>query len=331
MCLTRDGRFRVDLSGNRQEKIMTIQQLEYILAVDKFRHFGQAAESCFVTQPTLSAQISKLEKELNVIIFDRSKMPVIPTETGSQIIEQAKKVVSHSKGIYELVSQLKGDISGIIKLGIIPTLAPYLLHRFIKNFIDKFPKVQLQVEEMVTEDVIKKLKNDEIDLGIVVTPLNESGLLEKPMFYEKFFAYLSEGHPLLRKDKISVEDLDTTDLWMLQQGHCFRDQVLNLCNQAKFQKMNFHYESGSLEGLKNMVNEYQGVTLLPELATFSMSEKEKTRLRTFEGEEPIREVSIVLTRSFLKQKLVELLYNEITASIPQEMTSKAHGKIIRFK
>ncbi|MCH7397450.1 hydrogen peroxide-inducible genes activator [Belliella sp. DSM 107340] len=310
---------------------MTIQQLEYILAIDKFRHFGNAAEACFVTQPTLSAQVNKLEKELEVIIFDRSKMPVIPTESGAQIIEQAKKVVSHSKGIYEIVAQLKGDVSGVIKLGIIPTLAPYLLHRFIRNFLEKYPKVQLQVEEMVTEEIIRKLKNDELDLGVVVTPLDESGLLEKPMFYEKFYAYLSEGHPLLSKKKISVLDFESTDMWVLQQGHCFRDQVLNFCNKAKFQKMNFHYESGSLEGLKYMVNEYKGVTLLPELATFYMTENEKNRLRSFEGEEPTREVSIVLTRSFLKQKLVALLYNEITASIPQEMTSKAHGKIVRFK
>lgn len=310
---------------------MTIQQLEYIIAVDKFRHFGQAAESCFVTQPTLSAQVSKLEKELEVILFDRSKMPVIPTEIGAQIIAQAKKVVSESKGIFELVSQLKGDISGVIKLGIIPTLAPYLLHRFIKSFLEKYPNVKIQVEEIVTEEIIRKLKNDELDLGIVVTPLNEPGILEKPVFYEKFLAYMSQGHPLLKKEKLLPSDLDTNDMWMLQQGHCFRDQVLNLCNESKFERMNFHYESGSLEGLRNMVNQYTGFTLLPELATFFLSDEEKSRLRRFEGEEPIREVSIVLTRSFLKKKLVELLFKEISDAIPQEMTSKAHGKVVRFK
>lgn len=310
---------------------MTIQQLEYIIAVDKHRHFGHAAESCFVTQPTLSAQVNKLEKELGVILFDRSKMPVIPTEIGSTIIEQAKKVTSHSKGIFELVSQLKGDVSGVIKIGIIPTLAPYLLHRFIRVFLEKYPKVQLQVEDLITEEILKRLKNDEIDLGIIVTPLEEPGFLEKPMFYEKFYAYLSKDHPLLKKERLDIKDLENADMWVLQQGHCFRDQVLNLCNKNKFQRMNFHYESGSLEGLKNMVNKYQGITLLPELATFDLTEEEKLRLRRFDKEEPIREVSIILTRSFLKKKLVELLYNEITASIPQEMTSKAHGKIVRFK
>jgi LysR family transcriptional regulator, hydrogen peroxide-inducible genes activator len=310
---------------------MTIQQLEYIIAVDKHRHFGHAAEACFVTQPTLSAQVSKLEKELEVIIFDRSKMPVIPTEVGAQLIAQAKKVVSESKGIYEMIAALKGDISGVIKLGIIPTLAPYLLPLFVRGFIEKYPNVQLEVEEMVTEEVIKRLRNDELDLGIVVTPLAEQGILEKPMFYEKFYAFLSKNHPLLTKEKVGIEELMADELWVLQQGHCFRDQVLNICDQTKFQRMNFHYESGSLEGLKNMVNRYQGVTLLPELATKDLNEEEKSRLRPIKGEDPIREVSIVLTRSFLKKKLVELLFTEITKSIPAYMSSQAHGKVVKFR
>lgn len=310
---------------------MTIQQLEYLIAVDKHRHFGNAADSCFVTQPTLSAQLGKLEKELGVLLFDRSKMPVIPTEIGVQIIAQAKKVVSESKGILELVAQLKGDISGTLKLGIIPTLAPYLLHRFIRRFLDKYPNVKLEVQEMVTEEVVKRLKNDELDLGIIVTPLDEPGILEKPMFYEKFFAYFSKGHDLLKNSEITPEQIKSDDLWILQQGHCFRDQVVSFCDQSLSGHKNFHYESGSLEGLRNMVNRYEGVTLLPELATFDLSEEEKSRLRPFKGTAPIREVSIILNRNFLKQKLVELLYKEITAAIPEGMTSKAHGKIVRFK
>ena len=310
---------------------MTIQQLEYLIAVDKHRHFGNAADSCFVTQPTLSAQLGKLEKELGVLLFDRSKMPVIPTEIGVQIIAQAKKVVSESKGILELVAQLKGDISGTLKLGIIPTLAPYLLHRFIRRFLDKYPNVKLEVQEMVTEEVVKRLKNDELDLGIIVTPLDEAGILEKPMFYEKFYAYFSKDHELLKNSEITPEQIKSDDLWILQQGHCFRDQVVSFCDQSLSGHKNFHYESGSLEGLRNMVNRYEGVTLLPELATFDLSEEEKSRLRPFKGVAPIREVSIILNRNFLKQKLVELLYKEITAAIPEGMTSKAHGKIVRFK
>lgn len=310
---------------------MTIQQLEYILAVDKHRHFGHAADACFVTQPTLSAQVSKLERELEVLIFDRSKMPVIPTEIGVQLLTQAKRVVSESKEIYETVSQLKGDIGGMIKIGIIPTLAPYLLHLFIGRFLEKYPKVQLQVEEMVTVEMVKRLKNDELDLGIAATPLEEQGITEKPMFYEKFYAYFSKGHPLLKKDHIEAMELLGSDLWVLQQGHCFRDQVLSICDQKKAKKMNFYYESGSLEGLKNMVDRYKGVTLLPELATLDLEEEEKGRLRPFSGDQPSREISIILTRSFLKRKLVELLFDEIIASLPEGISPVAQGKVVKFR
>ncbi|WP_209331146.1 hydrogen peroxide-inducible genes activator [Lunatimonas salinarum] len=310
---------------------MTIQQLEYIIAVDRYRHFGQAAEACFVTQPTLSAQVSKLEKELGVIFFDRSKMPVIPTETGEILIAQARRVVAESKGILETVAQLKGEVGGLLKLGIIPTLAPYLLPLFIKGFIRKYPNVKLQVQELVTEDILKRLKSDELDIGIVVTPLGESGILEKPIFYEKFYAYLSVNHRQLQKDKVRIVDILGEDLWVLQQGHCFRDQVLSLCEPSKFQRMNFQYESGSLEGLKNLVNKYDGITLLPELATLGLSEEEKSRVRPFDGEQPVREVSLILTRNYLKKKQVELLYQEITNAIPQHMTSKNHGKVVKFR
>ncbi|MDN3669168.1 hydrogen peroxide-inducible genes activator [Echinicola jeungdonensis] len=311
---------------------MTIQQLEYVLAVEKHRHFGHAAEACFVTQPTLSAQIHKLEKELDIVIFDRSKMPVIPTEIGTQLIVSARKVVAESKGIYEMISQLKGNISGEIKLGVIPTLAPYLLHLFVQDFLENYPQVQLQVEELITEEIVRRLRNDDLDIGIAVTPLDEQGIAEKPMFYEKFYAYLSKGHPLLEQEKLSINDLEGDDFWILKQGHCFRDQVLKICDQRQFQRMNFHYESGSLEGLRNMVNRYKGVTLLPELATFDLSEEEKSRIRPINGEQPpTREVSLLLSRNFLKKRMVELLYQEITGAVPEDMTSKAHGKIVKFK
>lgn len=310
---------------------MTIQQLEYILAVDKHRHFGHAAEACFVTQPTLSAQVSKLERELEVLIFDRSKMPVIPTEIGVQLLIQAKRVVSESKGIYETISQQKGNIDGMINIGIIPTLAPYLLHLFIGKFLDDYPQVQLQVEEMNTGEVIKRLKNDELDLGIVATPLEEPGLLENPIFYEQFYAYFSKGHPLLDKKTVEANELGGNDLWVLKQGHCLREQVLNICDQKKFQKMNFHYESGSLEGLKNMVDRYKGITLLPELATINLDEEEKSRLRSFSGNPPSREISIILTRSFLKKKLVGLIYKAIRECIPEEMRTREVGSIVKFK
>ena len=310
---------------------MTIQQLEYILAVEKFRHFGQAADACFVTQPTLSAQISKLERELDILLFDRSKMPVIPTEIGEKVIAQAKRVVMESKGILELVADMKGEIEGTIKVGIIPTLAPNLLPLFIGNFIKKYPNVLLEVQEMVTEEILIRLKNDELDLGLVVSPLQEGGIVEKPIFYEKFFVYLSKEHPLLNLREIPVGDLPAEDLWVLQQGHCFRDQVLNLCDKNVFQRKNFHYESGSIEGLKNMVDSYTGITLLPELATENLSDEEKTRLRPFAGDPPVREISLIRTRNYLKQRLVNLLFEEIKDAIPPHMQANKDGRLVNFK
>jgi LysR family hydrogen peroxide-inducible transcriptional activator len=246
------------------------------------------------------------------------------------VIEQAKKVVTDSRGIFELVAQLKGDISGTIKLGILPTLAPYLLHLFIRKFLENYPGVKLVVQEMVTEEILKKLKNDELDVGIVVTPLELPGIVEKPLFYEKFYAYFSMGHELLSQQEIVPEQIKKEELWVLQQGHCFRDQVLNFCDQSLSGHQNFHYESGSLEGLRNMVNRYKGLTLLPELATWELSKEEKSRLRPFVGASPTREVSLILNRSFMKQKLVELLFKAITEAVPYPMTSKAHGKVVRF-
>jgi len=204
------------------------------------------------------------------------------------------------------------------------------VHLFIRKFLETYPHVKLEVQEMVTEEIVKKLKNDELDLGIVVTPLEEPGLLEKPLFYEKFYAYFSKGHDLLALEEIRPELIKKEELWVLQQGHCFRDQVLNFCDQSLSGHKNFHYESGSLEGLRNMVNRYKGLTLLPELATWELSPEEKSRLRPFVGTSPTREVSIILNRSFLKQKLVELLFKAITEAIPYEMTSKAKGKVVRF-
>lgn len=312
---------------------MTIVQLEYIIAVDTHRHFAKAAASCFITQPTLSAQIHKLEEELGVVIFDRSKQPVIPTAIGERLIEQAKKVVKESKMISNIIAEEKGEISGVLKLGIIPTLAPYLLPLFIKRFLEKYPNVNLQIEELVTEDILKRLKDDNLDIGLVVTPLSEQGILEKPIFYEEFYAYLSKGHTLLNKPDLHIKDLEKGDVWLLQQGHCFREQVLNLCNKDKQQTQlpNFQYESGSLEGLKRLVDKHEGITLLPELATLELNDGDKARLRSFAGERPTREVSLVLHRSFLKRKLVDLLYAEILNSLPAGISSQKPGQVVKWR
>jgi len=310
---------------------MTFIQFEYIIAVDNYRHFGRAAEACFVTQPTLSMQINKLEDQLGIIIFDRSKQPVVPTDIGKRVIKQARVAVSELKKVKEIVEDEKGEISGEIRIGIIPTLSPYLLPLFINSFIKKYPSVNIKVEELITEHVITKLKNELLDVGLIVTPYSDPGLVAKPLFYEEFFAYVSDDSELSKQKELIADDLPSQEVWLLNEGHCFRDQVLNLCHNYNDRESQFKYESGSLEALKKIVDKHGGLTLLPELATNEMSDTERKKLRKFKEPKPVREVSMIMHRSYLKRKLVEALHKEILASIPSKINVKKHGEVISWK
>ncbi len=310
---------------------MTIIQFEYIIAVDNFRHFGRAADACFVTQPTLSMQIQKLEDQLGVLIFDRSKQPVVPTDMGKRVIAQARKVVNEAKRLNEIVAEEKGEITGELSIGIIPTLSPYLLPLFIHNFIEHYPNVKVKIYELITEEIVKRLKNEVIDLGIIVTPYDDPGLVAKPLFYEEFYAYISEKSEVFAKDKVEASDLQGDSILLLNEGHCFRDQVINLCQLYKEHDSHFKYESGSLEALKRIVNTHGGLTLLPQLATLDIEEKHRKKLKQFVDPKPIREVSLVMHRSYLKRILVEALHKEILAAIPDKVDIKKNGEVIKWK
>jgi len=312
---------------------MTLIQLDYIIAVDNFRHFAKAADACFVTQPTLSMQIQKLEDQLGVILFDRSKHPVVPTDIGERIIAQARVIANESKRIYELIEEEKDEVTGELTIGVIPTLSPYLLPLFINDFITKYPKVQLTIQEMVTEEVLQKMNNDLLDVGIIVTPTGDSAFKEIPIFYEEFMGYVGHRHPLYDKKALSIGDVGYNDLWLLNEGHCFRNQVLNICHPDPLQEKNkkFKYESGSLEALKRIVDQHGGMTLLPELATLDFDTKGKQKLRPFTDPKPIREVSLVVKRSFVKRKLVEALHESISNSLPAGLNSEKNGKVISWK
>lgn len=312
---------------------MTLIQLEYIVAVDTYRHFAKAAEKCFITQPTLSMQIQKLEDSLGVIIFDRSKHPVIPTEIGQTIIKQARVVLNESKKIQEIIDDEKHELVGEIRLGVIPTLSPYLLPLFINTFVEKYPRVNVQVEEFLTSQIIEKLRNDLLDIGLVVTPLKEQGIIEKPLFYEEFYAYVSSLHPLSSQQVLTTHDINVNDLWLLNEGHCFREQALNLCGayQKKPRNEHFRYESGSLEALRKIVDQRKGLTLLPELAVYDLTVKNKQKLRPFVAPAPVREVSLIMHRNFLKRKIVEALFKEIIDSLPPEMAERKQKNVIKWR
>lgn len=309
---------------------MTFVQLEYIVAVDTWRHFATAAERCFITQPTLSMQILKLEEELGVKIFDRSKQPVIPTETGREIIEQARRVLSERNGIQELVQAKKGLITGELRIGIIPTLAPYLLPLFVQRFSKKYPGIKLVVQEMLTEYIITRLREGRLDAGLLVTPLQEKGIRESILFYEELLAYVSRKNTAYKKTYVLAQDIDPEKLWLMEEGHCFRSQIMNLCELRRATEMvtHFEYEAGSIEALRRMVELNDGITILPELATLDMSNRQLELIRHFKKPAPMREVSIVFHRDFVKKRLIDALKDEIIAAVPEKIKKNKDQHIV---
>lgn len=309
---------------------MTLVQLEYIVAVDTWRHFATAAEKCFVTQPTLSMQIQKLEEELGIKLFDRSKQPVVPTETGAEVINQARKILAEQNLLLETVQQKKGVVTGELRIGIIPTLAPYLLPLFIQPFTRKYPAVRLVVNEMMTELIIARLREGKIDAGILVTPLQESGIKEFTLFYEEMMAYVSKKNAVYEKTYVLPQDIDPAKLWLLEEGHCFRSQIVNLCELRKISKegSHFEYEAGSIETLRRMVELNDGITIIPELATLDMPMRQMQLIRHFKKPVPMREVSLVVHRNFVKQKLIDTLRSEILLTIPEKIRKNRTHNVV---
>lgn len=311
---------------------MNFQQLEYIVAVDAFRHFVRAAEKTFVTQATLSMMIKKLEEELDVIIFDRSKQPIVPTEVGAKLIAQAKIILQEAGRMKELVNEAKGEISGELNIGIIPTLSPYLLPLFVQSFLQKYPKVKLKVNEFTTEHILEDLQSGKLDAGILATPLGNASLVEQPLFYEDFVVYASRDEKILKKKYALADDIDVNHLWLLAEGHCLRSQVINLCELKKLEKEQHQldFEAGSLETLVRMVDADGGITILPELALNGLSIKQQNNIRYFKSPAPAREISLVTYRHFIKQNLLKALQDEILKAVPKELLTNKKKTIVEI-
>jgi LysR family hydrogen peroxide-inducible transcriptional activator len=311
--------------------MITLQQLEYIVAVDKYRHFVTASEHCFVTQPTLSMQIKKLEDHLGVIIFDRSKQPIVPTVIGAKIINQAKEVLFQSKKIDEIIKNEENSISGELSIGIIPSLSPYLLPLFIGEFSKTYPLLNITINEMLSEDIIKALKNDDIDVGLLVTPLNEKGIFETNLFYEEMKLYINLNHPFAKAKQVMTSEIATDKLWLMSEGNCFRTQVINLCDYSTKleESKHFKFESGSLETIVNLVNTQGGYTLLPELATIDVNPK--GIIKSFSNTKPLREVGMAYSRTNVKAKILDLLAESIKLSVPKSMLNRGEGNIVYWR
>lgn len=295
---------------------MTITQLQYVLAVAEYRNFTLAAQKSFVTQPTLSMQVQKLEDELDVLIFDRGKKPIAITEVGKKIVAQAKNIVAEAERIKDIVDQEKGFIGGDFILGIIPTVMPTLLPMFLPTFVKKYPKVNLIIKEQATDTLIRNLHDGHIDAAIAATPLEIEFIKERPLYYEPFVGYVPPNHRLANAEELSTSDLDIDDVLLLQDGHCFRDGVINLCNSSRNRLAeHFQIESGSFETLVNLANEGMGMTLLPYLNTLELDTKKKENLKHFKNPPPAREISLIYHKSELKIQITEALKEVISGIV----------------
>ena len=300
---------------------MTLQQLEYILAVNQFRHFAKAAEYCRVTQPTLSAMIQKLEEELDTRIFDRSQQPVCPTPVGIHIIEQAQNILVQANRIKNIIEEEKHSLTGTFKLGILPTVAPSLLPRFFPQLMKKYPNLDIRVVEMKTNDIKKALQTGEIDAGIVASLAGMEELQQTPLFYEQFFAYVSREDALFNNEVIRTSDLNGEQLWLLDEGHCFRDQLVRFCQMKSARASQLAYHLGSMETFMRMVESGKGVTFIPELAVLQLGNAQKELVRSFAIPCPTRQVVLLTNKNFIRHTLLEVLVKEIKLSVPKEMLS----------
>ena len=300
---------------------MTLQQLEYILAVNQFRHFAKAAEYCRVTQPTLSDMIQKLEEELDTRIFDRSQQPVCPTPVGILIIEQAQKILVQANRIKNIIEEEKHSLTGTFKLGILPTVAPYLLPRFFPQLMKKYPDLDIRVIEMKTNDIKKALQTGEIDAGIVASLAGMEELQQTPLFYEQFFVYVSRKDILFNSEVIRTSDLNGEQLWLLDEGHCFRDQLMRFCQMKSARASQLAYHLGSMETFMRMVESGKGVTFIPELAVLQLGDIQKELVRPFAIPCPTRQIVMLTNKNFIRHTLLEALTKEIKSSIPKEMLS----------
>ena len=306
---------------------MTLQQLEYILAVDRYRHFGRAAEACNVTQPTLSAMIGKLEEELNAKLFDRNRQPICPTPVGEQVLRQAKEVLAQADSIKDIVEEEKHSLKGTFRVGILPTIAPYLLPRFFPQLMKKYPTLDIRVREMKTHEIKEALLQGDIDAGILAQIEGLEEYEQTHLFYEKYEGYVSREDALFAKETLRTSDVASSrDLWLLDEGHCFRDQMVRFCQMKSSQTSQLAYNLGSMETFMRMVESGKGITFIPELAVMQLSGEQNELVRPFAIPVPTRQLILITNRNFIRQTLLDVIVKEIQASVPKEMLKMKAGQ-----
>lgn len=306
---------------------MNIQQFQYILAVAETKHFEQAAQKCFIGQSTLSTMISKFEDELGIKIFDRKRKPLTITQEGAIVLEQVRLIKKEIDQLGELTKEIKGEVLGSLSISVIPTIAPFLLPLFLQDFAKKFPNVNIQVKEQTTSEIVRQIKSRELDIGILSTPLLDPDLIEIDLYDEPFVFYDSENSG---DEKLISSDLDVSKLCLLEEGHCMRTQVVNLCDIHKMKlknTLNFDYKAGSIDSLLRFVRANRASTLLPFLSTLDLSKEEEAKLAQFTDPVPYRSIGLVVHRHFVKKRILEALMQSITTEVSKKLpTLKAAGE-----
>lgn len=313
---------------------MTFQQLSYALALQRFASFQQAAENIGISQPALSMQISKLEKETDLVLFDRSRRKIEVTEKGMVFLERAKIVIHEARQLKRLVRQMQDDYIGQLRIGVIPTLAPYLLPLFIEDLNRSYRNLKVYIREALTEEIIEDLKSGSLDGGIISTPISSKLRLEsRPLFYEEFKLFVSRSHPLSGNKKIQVSDIPLEDIWLLREGNCFRDQVENICELARDQvsRGSFYFESSSIESLCRIVEFKGGVTFLPELTTMHLSTDREDMIRDLEGNKRVREISIIYMPGHIHEEDIMKIGSIIRKNLPKKLLTLGAAKTVSTK
>lgn len=295
---------------------MTLQQLEYIVALNKHRHFVSASKECGVAQPTLSLMLKKLEAELDIAIFDRSKQPIEPTSMGERIIAQAEKALREVNKIEEMIDGETNGLSGPLKIGVIPTLSAYLVPSFIQHFKRNYPEVDLTIAELNTESCIHSLENGKIDMFIAATPLEQDNFFEIPLYYERFVAYFC-NNTTPQFEVFSATNMPSDNLWVLEEGHCLRDQVFNFCERSLNHNQDF--EAGSIETLIKIIDKNGGYSVIPELHIPFLTEAQQKNIRIINEPPAVREISVVIRKDFIKERLINAVANTVKEIIPEHM------------
>ncbi len=309
---------------------ISLIQIQYLIALDEHRNFIKAAEACFVTQPTLSMQMKKLEDELGVLIFDRSKQPIVTTSIGSKIIHQARTIYRETGQIENILRDFIGDVSGSLKIGILPTIANALIPKLIREVSENHPDLKLTIKEGLTNEIIEDLEHDRLDVGIVSTPVKQSGLVERNLYIEKFRIYAHPKHPSFSKKAWVATDLLEDKLWLLSEGNCFRVQTINLCSlpDEKLNHLALSYESGSLQTLKKIVDFEGGATIIPEWEASELDDSSLDNLRAFRTDDAGRAVGLIYTKFYAKDKVINRLEEMIMNCLPRYVAENKDLNII---